>query len=296
MSRPPSISVITPSLDQAGTIEETIRSVRDQEYSNFDHYVIDGASRDETVSLLERHPHLLWVSEPDHGQTDAINKGMERARGDIVAYLNADDCYRPGAFQAVAEAFEDPDCFVLVGECDIIDMAGKTTGVYLAQLDAREDLLRWWKWNDGFCIPQPAVFFRRSVIETVGRFDGHFDMAMDLEMWMRMAKIYPFTFARRTLAAYRETPETKTSRRRADMVLECDQAARMHIDLAPAAERENLLAELDRQAAGHLLTIAEDLGDRTALRTAFGYSGSIAASPRFWKTLLTAKSRVSARV
>lgn len=294
MSRPLSISIITPSLNQAGTIDETIRSVRDQDYPHFDHYVVDGGSQDGTVGILERHPHLLWVSEPDAGQTDAINKGLNRARGDVVAYLNSDDCYRPGALRAVAEAFQDPECFVLIGECDVIDAAGKTLDVYLARLDAREDLLRWWRWNDAFCIPQPAVFIRRSALNAVGLFDPTYDVAMDLEMWMRLAKVFPFRLARRTLAAFRITPDTKSSRRHADMVLECDRAARTHIDLAAPADREDLLEELDREAAGHLLTIAEERGDRSVLRKALGFSGTVAASSRFWKTLVAPKPRATA--
>jgi len=286
LSKPLAISVVTPSFNQGATIEETILSIRDQGYPHFEHFVMDGGSDDDTVSVLERHPHLLWVSEPDGGQTDAINKGLAKARGEVVAYLNSDDCYRPGAFHAVAEAFEDADCQVLVGECDIIDEAGKPKGVYLAQLDSAPDLLRWWLWDKGVCIPQPAVFIRRSALEAAGPFDASFDMAMDLEMWMRLAKRFPFTMARRTLAAYRDTPETKTSRRRADMVLDCDRAARKHLDLAPPAERDDLMDELDRQAAGHLLTIAEDLRDRATLWKAFRFSPAVAASGRFWRTLM----------
>jgi glycosyltransferase involved in cell wall biosynthesis len=286
LSRPLSISVVTPSFNQAGTIEETIRSVREQNYPECEHYVIDGGSRDETVRILERQPHLLWISEPDRGQTHAINKGMHRAKGDIVAYLNADDCYRPGALAAVAEAFEDPQCAVLVGRCDVIDETGNTIGVYEPRLDSRADLLRWWKWGEGFCLPQPAMFWRRSAMEIVGLFDPTFDMAMDLEMWMRLAQRFPFTLTERTLAAYRQTPETKTSRRRADMVLDCNRAARMHIELAEPEDREGLVRELDRHAAGELLTIAEDLGDRGALRQAFAFSRTIATSTRFWRTLI----------
>jgi cellulose synthase/poly-beta-1,6-N-acetylglucosamine synthase-like glycosyltransferase len=288
LSRPLSISIVTPSLNQAGTIEETIRSVQDQDYSDFEHYVIDGGSNDGTVDILERHQDLLWISEPDRGQSHAINKGMHRARGDVVAYLNADDCYRPGAFSAVARAFADPYCYVLVGRCDIIDPKGDVIGVFEPQLDSQEDLLRWWQWGDGFCLPQPAMFWRRAAMEAVGLFDPTFDMAMDLEMWMRLAKMFPFTLTETTLAAYRQTPETKTSRRRADMVLDCDRAARTHIDLAPPKSRGALVRELDRHAAGALLTIAEDLRDRATLRKALAYSSTIAASTRFWRTLIGA--------
>ena len=286
MSRPLSISIVTPSLNQAATIDETIRSVRDQEYPRFEHFVIDGGSRDGTVEILERYPHLLWISEPDQGQTDAINKGLARARGDVFAYLNSDDCYRPGAFQALAEAFQDPQCSVLVGGCDVIDGAGNTIGLYPARLDAPADLLRWWKWNDSFCIPQPSVFLRRSALDAVGPFDPSYHLAMDLEMWMRLAKKFPFTLARRTLAAFRITPETKTSRRRREMVLECDRAARKHLDLAGPPARAGLLDELDREAAGHLLTIAEEQGDRAVLCEALRFSSAVAASSRFWKTLV----------
>jgi hypothetical protein len=232
----------------------------------------------------------LWVSEPDQGPTDAINKGLQLARGDIAAYLTAGDCYRAGAFQAVAEAFEDPECFVLVGECDVIDAEGRSVGVRLARLDAREDLLRWWKQGEGFCIPKPAVFFRRSALEAVGLFDGGFRRARDLEMWIRLAKIFPFTVVRRTLGAYLETPERKARRLDAEMVLECDRAARMHIDLAPPDEREALIEELDRHAADRLLAIAEEHGDRAVLKKALGFSPSVAASTKFWRTLVSARA------
>ena len=287
----PKISIVTPSLNQGDTIEQTILSVQEQGYEPFEHFVIDGGSSDGTLDVLERYPHLLWVSEPDEGQTDAINKGLRRADGEIVAYLNADDLYRPGAFVSVAEAFRDPQCQALVGDCDIVDEYGATRGVYLAQIDDARRLLRWWEWNRGVCIPQPAVFLRRSALEAVGLFDPSFDMAMDLEMWMRLAKRFELTGAGRTLAAYRETAETKTSKRPADMALECDRAARLHIDLEPAGSRAALVQQLDRQAAGHLLTFAEEGGGKSLLWKALRYSPAIAASARFWRTLVSPAAR-----
>ncbi len=293
LSKTPTISVITPSLNQGGTIEQTIQSVRQQSYSRFEHLVVDGGSRDDTLAVLERYPHLRWVSEPDGGQTDAINKGLALAGGEIVAYLNSDDWYLPGAFAAAAEAFRDPACQVLVGDCLRVNEAGETIGKYRARLDAPRDLLRWWRWDRGVCIPQPAVFLRRSALDAVGWFDPGFDMTMDLEMWMRLAKRFRFTLAGRALAACRETPATKTNRRRTDMILDCDRAARLHLDLEPLESRTALAAELGRQAAGHLLTIAEEQGDRHALWRACFFSPAIARSGRFWRAL--GKSSRSAR-
>ncbi len=138
MPEKPLISIVTPSFQQGATIEATIRSVLEQGYPRFEHLVMDGGSTDETVEVLRRYPHLQWVSEPDRGQTHAINKGLERSRGEIWAYLNSDDVYRSGCFEQVAEAFRDPACQVLVGDCDRIDGTGAVIGHDRAQLERPE--------------------------------------------------------------------------------------------------------------------------------------------------------------
>ena len=191
MSEQPLISIVTLSFNQGGSIEQTSRSVLEQGYPRFEHLVMDGGSTDQTVSILQQYPHLDWVSEPDRGQTHAINKGLRRARGEIVAYLNSDDVYRPGCFDLAAEAFADPACQVLVGDCDRIDGAGRVIGHDRAALDRPALLARFWLWGRGVLMPQPAVFLRASLIQAAGPFDESYDMAMDLEMWLRLARRTP---------------------------------------------------------------------------------------------------------
>lgn len=257
----PRISIVTPSFQQAGTIEATIRSVLDQDYPDFEHIVMDGGSTDGTVDVLDRYPHLVWDSGPDAGQTDAINKGLARATGEIVAYLNSDDVYRPGAFARAAEEFSDPSCVVLVADCDVIDEAGRTIGLYRAALGRPEELVEYWRWDDGVCIPQPAVFLRRSAVDQAGAFDASYDLAMDLEMWLRLGRRFPFRVIAQSLAGYRETPDTKTSTRRPEMLLESCRAALEHIAIVPVERRAAAARKVRRTTAELLLADASKRAD-----------------------------------
>jgi glycosyltransferase involved in cell wall biosynthesis len=248
------ISIVTPSLNQGRYIEETILSVLNQQYPNFEHIVADGGSTDQTLDVLRRYPHLRWTSEPDRGQTPAINKGVRQASGEIFAYLNADDVYRPGAFQTVAEVFyDDPTTSVLIGDSDMIDDNSRPSGHHRARLERFEDLLRYWEWGNRFCIPQSSVFLRRDAMEQAGLFDERYDLAMDYEMWLRLAAWHPFTFVRRTLAAFRVTEETKTRRHRYRMALEQFQASRRFWRLARWPDRWTIPCEALSHAAGHYL-------------------------------------------
>ncbi len=128
MSREPSISIVTPSFNQGAFISEALQSVKNQNYGDVEHLVIDGASQDQTTSILRRHSemecwhHLHWISEPDRGQSDALNKGFARAQGEIVGWLNSDDRYRPGCFEHVARAFElHPEVDIVYGDYRLID-------------------------------------------------------------------------------------------------------------------------------------------------------------------------------
>ena len=126
MAEPPKISVITPSFNSAGTIGQTIKSVVGQDYESWEHIVVDGLSKDGTVELLKKHPHLIWTSEKDAGHYDAMNKGIAKATGDVLVILNADDWFRPGALKTVAEAFQKhPEWNALFGDVVFVDGEGR---------------------------------------------------------------------------------------------------------------------------------------------------------------------------
>jgi glycosyltransferase involved in cell wall biosynthesis len=205
----PSISIVTPSLDQARYIRDTIESVLGQRYSALDYFVQDGGSTDGTLQVLaeygERVPH---VSERDGGQADAINRALSRARGEVVGYLNSDDMLLPGALRAVGEAFAaDPELVLVYGRAVYIDAEGRVLGPYLTRPHDPELLA-------SFCyIAQPAAFFRRRVIEEIGGFDETLHHTMDYDLWLRIAARYPRQAVRyldRELAAARLHAEAKT--------------------------------------------------------------------------------------
>jgi len=234
----PSISVITPALNHGRYIEETILSVLGQQYPKLEHIIIDGASTDETMDIVRRYPHLRWVSEPDGGQTQAINKGIRMSTGEVVAYLNADDAYRPQALQIVGEAFrQDPTIAVLIGDCDIVDEDSRVVARYHARFEQFDDLLRYWEWGRSFCIPQPSTFLHRRVLDRVGLFDESYDLSMDYEMWLRAATQYPFTIVPRTLASFRVTNTSKTSLYPLRGSMEQFRASRRFCDLARWPDR-----------------------------------------------------------
>ena len=164
MLQPPKISIITPSFNSVHTIAETIESVRGQNYPNLEHIVMDGGSTDGTVDLLRKYPHLIWVSEKDEGHYHAMNKGLQRATGELVNILNADDCFRPGTLGKVAQAFEkNPSWDGLFGDVVYVDAQGRE--IYRRQEAVYDyDVLRYAL--DYIC--HHTLFVRRSVYERLG--------------------------------------------------------------------------------------------------------------------------------
>jgi len=181
------ISIVTPSYNQVRYLEATIQSVLCQEGVDFEYIIIDGGSDDGSVELIEKHSRHLayWVSEKDHGQTDAINKGFAIAKGDILAWLNSDDTYEPGALrQAVDYMTKHPEVGMVYGDCSYIDQDGKVIGCFPA---AQTDYQRL---RQGYVhIPQQASFFRADLWRKVGPLDPKFFFAMDYDLWVRLARI-----------------------------------------------------------------------------------------------------------
>ena len=209
----PTISVVMPSYNQARFIEETIRSVLLQGYPNLEYIVIDGGSTDGSVEIIRKYEPWLtyWVSEPDRGQAEAINKGWERSTGHILAWLNSDDVYRPGALGRVAEAFQRHlDAVVAVGACAITDVDRNVVGCKLSRYLDPKDFL----YDAGRVPGQPAVFLTRRVIEEIGGLDESLHNVLDWEYWLRIGIRYSrdrVVLLDSVLAEAREWEGNKTS-------------------------------------------------------------------------------------
>ncbi|MDA8101150.1 MAG: glycosyltransferase family 2 protein [Nitrospiraceae bacterium] len=210
----PAISIITPSFNQGRFIERTIRSVLDQNYPGLEYIVVDGGSTDETVEILKKYgDRLSWTSEKDRGQTDAINKGIRKASGEIIAYLNSDDVYEPGALQRIGTFFRDhPDRMWATGRCRIIDEEDRDVrGAITAY---KNFLLRRYSYSLLLVtnpISQPATFWRRQVMGEIGPFDENEHYVMDYDFWLRVGKVYQPAVLDDYLAAFRVYTTSKTS-------------------------------------------------------------------------------------
>jgi len=183
---------VTPSYNQANYIEQTIQSVLEQDYARIEYLVVDGASTDHSVEIIKKYegrggvtsPLLAWwVSEQDKGQADAINKGIARAKGDIIAWLNSDDYYLPGAISAVVKAFdENPDVVMIYGDLLAVDERGWTINTLKYKQLTLQDLLCFQ------IIGQPSVFFRRAALEKTSGLDATFHFLLDHHLWIRIAQ------------------------------------------------------------------------------------------------------------
>jgi glycosyltransferase involved in cell wall biosynthesis len=214
----PKISIVTPTFNQGHFIEETILSVANQGYPNLEHIVIDGGSKDETPAILQRYRKRLAyaVSEPDNGQSHAINKGFARATGDILTWLNSDDMLAPGALAAVAMAFATSNAEMIAGIC-VLHENGRVIGRHLTScadgplpLDEILDIEGAWLVGEFFY--QPEVFFSRRVWQRAGgRVDESLYYSMDYELWLRFGEVGAVLHAvGRPLALYRVHAQQKT--------------------------------------------------------------------------------------
>lgn len=204
----PLVTIVTPSYNQAPFLEATIRSVLEQDYPRIEYVVIDGGSTDGSVETIKKYADRLayWVSEKDRGQTEAINKGFARATGDILAWINSDDTYEPGAIREAVDWMQaHPDAGLVYGDANFIDDDGNVIGRFpAAQTDYR-------RLRGGYVhIPQQAAFFRRDLWQKVGPLDPSFFFAMDYDLWVRIAKVAPLLYTRHVWANFRLHGDSKT--------------------------------------------------------------------------------------
>jgi glycosyltransferase involved in cell wall biosynthesis len=186
----PTLTIVTPSYNAAASIERTIESVRTQGYPAIEHIVVDGGSTDGTIEILERTEGIRWVSEPDDGLSDAMNKGIAMATGEFLGELNADDTYCPGALLAVGEALSArPDCEWLTGRCPIVDGEGneirRPVTAYKNALLRRYSLGLYLTHN---FVSAPATFFRTDVLRALGGFDLRYRISVDYDLQLKFAR------------------------------------------------------------------------------------------------------------
>lgn len=211
------ISIVTPTLNGLTLLRETGQSILSQSGEfELEWIVIDGGSTDGTIDWLRslNDPRVSWMSEPDRGQSDAINKGLIKATGDVVAWLNADDLYAPGALAAVAGAFTShPAAQWLVGRYEVISLDGQPIRsaivYYKRRLLERYSLNRLLTEN---IIPQPAVFWRREFGEKVGLLDESLYFTMDYDFWLRMAAVADPLVIDDLLAQFRLHADSKSGK------------------------------------------------------------------------------------
>lgn len=222
-------SIITPSFCQGSFIERTLQSVLSQAGIKFDYIVCDGGSSDNTLAVLKQYQSKLrWISEPDQGQADAVNKGIRNTTGDIIAWINSDDVYYPLALSKVRHIFETfPDVKIVYGNANHIDQSDSIIGPYPTEA-----------WNykrlrETCFICQPATFFRRQLVEDYGYLDPKLEFCMDYELWLRYGQYTDFYYLPEVLAGSRFYSDTKTSRNQLDLHFEINEMLKRKFTLSP---------------------------------------------------------------
>lgn len=208
----PYFSIITPSFNQGPYLAACLDSVNKQGDQSYEHILIDNCSTDQTQKVLaawSQDPHLRVIVESDQGQSEAVNKGFRLAHGEIICWLNSDDAYPLETFQKLRNIFSDPKIDVVFGDVlQVFDDRKNRTERVKAEFSNRYDFIRWW--SSRVRLHQPAIFFRRSVVESIGLLDEKLHYAMDYEYWWRMSACYDFHYVPEVLALQHRQLDSKT--------------------------------------------------------------------------------------
>jgi len=237
-NRWPRISIVTPAYNRAGLVEETIRSVLLQGYPDLEYIIIDGASTDGTVEVIRQYSPWLtyWVSEPDDGQSEAINKGLRKATGDVVAYINTDDLYTPGALAHVGRRFSDGAVRWLSAPGLLFGPGVGPGYKWPAALPRRK-----WRWLVTNPLCQSSTFWRRELMREAGEFDTELRISMDYEYWLRLLRsgCEP-AWTSQTLSRFRIHSGSLTGAWEGDFAAEDVQVRARYIDMLTEPERRKV--------------------------------------------------------
>lgn len=227
----PLVSIVTPSYNQGEYIEETIRSVLSQDYPRIEHIVMDGGSTDNTLSILRKYgDRLEWSSGKDNGQTDALNKGFKKAKGAVLAWLNSDDIYYPGAVSRAVSAFrENPGAQLVYGRGNYIDTKGAKISEYPTLPFDYDELAE----SNYIC--QPSAFFTAEGLRNAGELDTDLDYVMDYDLWIRIAQKSGAVYIPEVLSALRIHPASKTTAQSVATYEEILKTAKKHFGRAGGA-------------------------------------------------------------
>jgi glycosyltransferase involved in cell wall biosynthesis len=251
----PLVSIVTPSFNQVRYLEAAIRSVLEQDYPCIEYIVIDGGSTDGSQEIIKRYADRLayWTSEPDRGQADAINKGLQRSTGEIIAWLNSDDMYMSGAVREAVKTLQaNPQAGMVYGDGLMIDSEGRLLDPHRYRGYSVIDLLCF------EVLLQPTVFMRQNVLEEVGYLVENYHLVLDHELWIRIASLYPIVHVPSFWAVERTHAVAKTIAQAAGWVEEAERFlawAEGSENLGPiiAQHRNQVMASMDTFAARRLI-------------------------------------------
>lgn len=224
------VSIVTPSYNQAEFVEATILSIQNQTYPFVEHVVVDGASIDGTVEILKKYEDkIVCVSEPDNGETEAMNKGITMARGEIIAFVSSDNTLEPGAVEKVVSFFtEHPEVDMVSGGCKSIDKNGKVLEViYPPDVFSVKHLIRK---LGSYGMPEPATFIKKNVLEEVGGFDEKMKYVNEVDLFIRIGMHYNVAHIPYILANVRQNPESISLRKSKELRAEFRMLSKKHLE------------------------------------------------------------------